>query len=1087
MNGRCGCCSGIRSLTPAPRRNRPGLSALQYRAGTHAMFLRSMQARLSSLQLAADDFADLPPGAPRDPRPLLALTTREPRDFAIALLDAWALVADILTFYQERIANEGYLRTAVERRSILELARLIGYRARPAISASVYLAYTMENGSRAIVPRGSRSQTLPGPGELPQPFETSADLDARDTWNLLQPRATEPQLITLEQVPALDAIYFKGVNTKLKIGDALLFVFGTAAGKQLLRRVRTIEPQPAADRTRVTLVPPPHSSVTPVEPQSNPVVAAVQALAERNLAAQSFGVSPRNAMAKEVMARLERLQTLDAESLEAALPDMLDELREAQHTAARRRARSMAAWLEGMVGELESAQRALAVNPSSTAIDEPVLGPPPSFTTQTPDTDALIDALERPPSMPPANALRLSRTASTAFGAASDSATRLLSVLRPRLGTALYQALGSFVPRAPEVEVHAFRVSAPLFGYNATAQRPRLIDDPRPASDDQWHIVDPVYTTQDPQDAVVHEEPEVVYLDAAYEAILPGSWIAVETANTPLTKQATLIGTVGPVRAGIGRGVYGVSGKTTRIELLTPDGKARLKWLTGELKLILVDPSSEFPTFSFIPNDFLAIRHTAVLAQSERLELAERPYDPVIAAIGGKRIELGTFAGELEAGRWIIVSGERVDIPGVTGVMAAELAMLAAAEHSGNAQDAGPRYTTLVLANALAYRYRRDTVKIYGNVTHATHGETHLQALGSGDAAEATQTMAVPDTPLTYLAAPTPAGVMSTLEVRVNDVLWHERDTLLCAAPDDHVYVTRTDDDEATTIVFGDGRTGARLPTGHENVRGRFRIGSGAIGNAVPGKISMLATRELGVKSVVNPVAATGGANREERDQIRRNAPLAVTALDRLVSVRDYEDFARTFAGIAKASAARISDGRRQLVHVTIAGNDDIPIAESSDLFVNLRQALLRYGDPAQPLRLAVRKLNALIVSAKVRLAPDYLWELTEPKIRAALLDAFSFARRDLGQDALASEVLSVIQAQPGVVYADLDLFDAVRETATRAELELLATTLSLRDRVRAPRATRTTSGRKLVITPAELAYLTPALADTLLLMELTP
>ena len=56
-------------------------------------------------------------------RPLAALTTRAPDDPAIALLDAWATVADVLTFYQERIANEGFLRTATERRSVLELAR----------------------------------------------------------------------------------------------------------------------------------------------------------------------------------------------------------------------------------------------------------------------------------------------------------------------------------------------------------------------------------------------------------------------------------------------------------------------------------------------------------------------------------------------------------------------------------------------------------------------------------------------------------------------------------------------------------------------------------------------------------------------------------------------------------------------------------------------------------------------------------------------------------------------------------------------------------------------------------------------------
>src|SRR5207245_3445278 len=89
------------------------------------------------------------------------LSTRELDDPSIALLDAWATVADVLTFYEERIANEGYLRTATERRSILELARLVGYNLRPGVSASVYLAYTLENGFglETTIPAGSGSQS----------------------------------------------------------------------------------------------------------------------------------------------------------------------------------------------------------------------------------------------------------------------------------------------------------------------------------------------------------------------------------------------------------------------------------------------------------------------------------------------------------------------------------------------------------------------------------------------------------------------------------------------------------------------------------------------------------------------------------------------------------------------------------------------------------------------------------------------------------------------------------------------------------------------------------------------------------------
>ena len=83
-------------------------------------------------------------------------------------------------------------------------------------------------------------------------------------------------------------------------------------------------------------------------------------------------------------------------------------------------------------------------------------------------------------------------------------------------------------------------------------------------------------------------------------------------------------------------------------------------------------------------------------------------------------------------------------------------------------------------------------------------------------------------------------------------------------------------------------------------------------------------------------------------------------ALDRLVSVQDYQDFTRVFAGIGKARAAELSDGRGQIVHLTIAGADDIPIEYHSDLYRNLTAALRRFGDPSQPFRIDRRELLLL-------------------------------------------------------------------------------------------------------------------------------
>src|SRR5438105_15808243 len=149
----CGCCEGIAVETPVEIANRPGLSAIAYRVGEHAQFRDTMIARLSAASYPA----------------LKYLTTRDADDFSLALLDAWATVADVLTFYQERIANESYLRTATERLSLIEMARLIGYQPRPGVAASTYLAFTIEDAPgarpRATVDIGTKAQSIPGPGE----------------------------------------------------------------------------------------------------------------------------------------------------------------------------------------------------------------------------------------------------------------------------------------------------------------------------------------------------------------------------------------------------------------------------------------------------------------------------------------------------------------------------------------------------------------------------------------------------------------------------------------------------------------------------------------------------------------------------------------------------------------------------------------------------------------------------------------------------------------------------------------------------------------------------------------------------------
>jgi hypothetical protein len=947
--------------------------------------------------------------------PLKGLTTREPSDPSIALLDAWAVVADVLSFYQERIANEGYLGTAIERRSLLELARLVNYSLRPGVAASVSLAFIVQSGFRGTIPAGTRAQSMPGSGQMPQFYETSANFSVSDVWNNLQPRLTQPQVIAAAATSGLDPttlqqLYFKGLTTNLKVGDRVIIV----GSDQAVRTVDTVTPQPTDQRTLIQF-------------SQSPAAAAKQAI----FTAQDHTVADT-----------------------AKLSSFGD-----------------------------------------TKLSEIELSP----------IDNIVADLSLAPNLQPASSISLPRTVSQAFAEQSDVAPRLLTIFKPAAAPSLYRAWPSVTTEPSTASVYAARVKAGIFANNfaGTATVTQTVTPPSDSGGSTTTVTSTTITPPVLGDAVAdlisrsHELPilNAVPLDAVYDQIRVGSWVAIDRSDPTIADpngRTTTFHKVENVQI-VSReaaGSNGPSGYTAKVTQLSLNPT----WLSDLTASSAGSLKSRIEAFQAAIESTSLLRGAVIYAQAEELDLSE---EPLTTDVQGSTIELDGLYDKLESGRWIIVSGERTDIPGVSEVKASELVMIAGVSQQ-TAQSAEAKvHTVLTLANSgLAYSYARSTVTIYGNVAKATHGQLVGEVLGNGNASQAFQSFALHQKPLTYLSAATPAGAQSTLSVTVNEIKWNQTDDLSALSPSDRAYTTLTDNSATTTVIFGNGESGARLSTGTANVKAVYRYGIGSAGNVNAQQISQLATQPGGIQSVINPLPATGGADPDTITQARDNTPLAIKALNRLVSIQDYADFSRTYAGIGKANAVKLSNGRRQVVFVTIAGADDIPIAQNSDLYLNLVQSLQQFGDPHQPLLVGVRSLKLLVIAAGIQIQPGHQFDIVASSVQAALLNTFSFQQRALGQAAFLSKAVSAMQAVAGVNFVNVTVFDSVAENTDSAALATLSKTLQLRRAVVAKQAyvdpllnlpVNPTAQDTFQIRPTEMVYLAPQISDTLLLTEITP
>ncbi len=201
-----------------PPTNLPGLSHIAFRVGTFREFRRALLTP-GATETELSTLTTLAPGSSPVRTPIWRPGASG--DLGVMMMEWAAYIADVLTFYNERIANQNYLRTADLPESVPRLIRLLGYRPRPAIGATGTLAARVTPGQTATLPKGLQFQSKPVPGQEAQTFE----LDAATTIGSPDAVPAAPPVFLLQPIPApTNAIFLTdaGVIVDQPLLDPLL-------------------------------------------------------------------------------------------------------------------------------------------------------------------------------------------------------------------------------------------------------------------------------------------------------------------------------------------------------------------------------------------------------------------------------------------------------------------------------------------------------------------------------------------------------------------------------------------------------------------------------------------------------------------------------------------------------------------------------------------------------------------------------------------------------------------------------------------------------------------------------------------------
>lgn len=286
----------------------------------------------------------------------------------------------------------------------------------------------------------------------------------------------------------------------------------------------------------------------------------------------------------------------------------------------------------------------------------------------------------------------------------------------------------------------------------------------------------------------------------------------------------------------------------------------------------------------------------------------------------------------------------------------------------------------------------------------------------------------------------------STIQVYVDNGQafepWTQVEHIVDYGPKDAVYSTSVNSDGFVFVHFGDGISGS-VPTLDSTIKATYILGGGAIGNVSQGTLTTygnIPTRSVGSLpdgstnltnfitrwvAVSNGIDATGGSDPETNESIRYNAPRALRAMNRAVSLEDYANLALSLKGVGKASATA-ERGSSVTVYVAPSVSDTsnnptpgvidgLPTSSWTVLRDNLSNFLANKIQIGTTVTITPPTYTDVYVDITFSALPQYQPDAVLEKIKSTILTDFSYNYVDFNDVITPEEVEFKLRQVDGV------------------------------------------------------------------------